>query len=250
MRSQIDRASKETLIKFIQYTNAMKDIIYKLTPEQADDIINIGNQTGFHWTPADYGFGVCINKPPEDTNHEVYRNYITDNGLIPVQVDIHWEQNGVFSFTEINKINDAVNLYDARVQEAKTGVVENTIDILLNKKDLTLDEVSACVPFYPEWKVGIVVNKNEIYQHISVLYKVIQAHTTQVDWPPNLVPALFVQVNAPDIIPVWVQPTGAHDAYQTGDKVHFPTVGDPVYRSKIDANVWSPTAYPQGWALV
>ena len=51
---------------------------------------------------------------------------------------------------------------------------------------------------------------------------------------------------APDI-PVWVQPTGAHDAYQTGDKVHYPTIDDPVYVSLIDGNVWSPDAYPAGW---
>lgn len=111
------------------------------------------------------------------------------------------------------------------------------------------------VSIYTAWKVGEAVNdaltspngKADIRQYNGVLYKVIQAHTTQLDWPPDAVPALWVQVNAPDVIPVWKQPTGAQDAYQTGDKVHFQTVGDPVYRSKIDANVWSPTAYPQGW---
>lgn len=53
---------------------------------------------------------------------------------------------------------------------------------------------------------------------------------------------------APEI-PVWVQPTGAHDAYQTGDKVHYPTIDGPVYESLIDGNVWSPEAYPAGWKL-
>lgn len=42
----------------------------------------------------------------------------------------------------------------------------------------------------------------------------------------------------------WVQPTGVHDAYQTGDRVTFE---GQVYRSLIDGNTWSPTAYPQGW---
>lgn len=48
-------------------------------------------------------------------------------------------------------------------------------------------------------------------------------------------------------IPVWVQPTGAHDAYQTGDRVHYPGENDPVYESLIDGNVWSPEVYPAGW---
>lgn len=45
-------------------------------------------------------------------------------------------------------------------------------------------------------------------------------------------------------VPDWVQPTGAHDAYQKGDKVRYN--GD-VYESLIDGNVWSPDAYPAGW---
>lgn len=45
----------------------------------------------------------------------------------------------------------------------------------------------------------------------------------------------------------WVQPTGAHDAYNTGDLVLFEGT---VYRSTMDGNVWSPAAHPTGWAAV
>jgi hypothetical protein len=44
--------------------------------------------------------------------------------------------------------------------------------------------------------------------------------------------------------PQWVQPTGGHDAYKIGDKVTF---NGQRYTSKINGNVWSPTAYPAGW---
>ena len=44
--------------------------------------------------------------------------------------------------------------------------------------------------------------------------------------------------------PEWVQPTGGHDAYQTGDTVTFE---GQEYKSLIDGNTWSPTDYPQGW---
>ena len=49
---------------------------------------------------------------------------------------------------------------------------------------------------------------------------------------------------APVTVPDFVQPTGAHDAYSVGDKVTFEGA---VYTSTIDANVYSPTAYPAGW---
>lgn len=44
-------------------------------------------------------------------------------------------------------------------------------------------------------------------------------------------------------IPAFVQPTGAHDAYQTGDRV---TYNGHIYESTINNNVWSPDTYPQG----
>ena len=47
--------------------------------------------------------------------------------------------------------------------------------------------------------------------------------------------------------PEFVQPTGAHDAYQQGQGI---TWNGQRYRSLIDANVWSPEVYPQGWELV
>lgn len=51
----------------------------------------------------------------------------------------------------------------------------------------------------------------------------------------------------PEEWPQWVQPTGAHDAYNTGDKVMY---NGKHYQSTINGNVWSPDAYPAGWQLV
>lgn len=48
---------------------------------------------------------------------------------------------------------------------------------------------------------------------------------------------------------VWEQPD-ASNPYMIGDRVHFPTIDDPVYESTIDNNVWSPEAYPAGWEVV
>lgn len=42
----------------------------------------------------------------------------------------------------------------------------------------------------------------------------------------------------------WVQPTGAHDAYNVGDRVTFKGT---TYESTMDGNVWSPSVNPNGW---
>ena len=44
----------------------------------------------------------------------------------------------------------------------------------------------------------------------------------------------------------FVKPTGAHDAYSLGARVLF---NGKVYRSLIDANIYSPDEYPSGWEL-
>lgn len=47
--------------------------------------------------------------------------------------------------------------------------------------------------------------------------------------------------------PEYVQPTGAHDAYNIGDKI---TYNGKKYVCKMDGCVWTPDAYPAGWEEV
>ena len=107
------------------------------------------------------------------------------------------------------------------------------------------DSVALEVPqLYESWKAGVSYSIDKRLNYNGTLYKVVQAHTSQSDWTPDIVPALFTAVAPPDVILDWVQPTGAQDAYNIGDKVLF---NGNTYESVIDANVWSPTAYPAGW---
>ena len=48
-------------------------------------------------------------------------------------------------------------------------------------------------------------------------------------------------------VPDFVQPTGAHDAYNVGDRVKY---NGHVYESTMAGNAYSPDAYPQGWKLI
>lgn len=80
------------------------------------------------------------------------------------------------------------------------------------------------------------------------LYKVVQAHTSQADWTPDVTPALYDAIGLDDSgYPLWSQPTGAHDAYNAWDIVNY---NGKLYKSLIDGNVYSPDAYPSGWEAV
>ena len=116
--------------------------------------------------------------------------------------------------------------------------------------NLTDEDALTAVELFPAWEAGKAYEANDRVLYDGKLYKVVQAHTSQADWTPDATPALFTEVAKPGEIPVWKQPTGAQDAYNTGDKVHYPDADSAVYESLIDANVWSPADYPQGWKLV
>lgn len=79
------------------------------------------------------------------------------------------------------------------------------------------------------------------------LYKVVQAHTSQADWTPDVTASLYDAIGLDENgYPVWSQPTGAHDAYNNGDIVDYNGV---LYQSVIDGNIYSPDVYPAGWQV-
>lgn len=102
---------------------------------------------------------------------------------------------------------------------------------------------------YPEWSgESVSYKKNDRFMYHDKFYKVLQNHISQADWTPDTASSLYVEIADPaEEWPEFKQPTGAHDAYAKGSKVTFE---DKKYVSLIDANVYSPTAYPQGWNLV
>ena len=114
---------------------------------------------------------------------------------------------------------------------------------LIEQLAVTLDDETALtgVELFPAWVVGKAYAVNDRTQYNSILYKCIQAHTSQADWMPSATPALWKTVSL-DEYPEWVQPAGAHDAYNIGDKV---TYNGQHYVCTSNANVYAPDVY--GW---
>lgn len=117
---------------------------------------------------------------------------------------------------------------------------------LIEQTSATLDDETALtgIELFPMWKADTDYILDERVQFEDVLYKCVQAHTSQADWTPNVTPALWVVVSIEEW-PEWVQPIGAQDAYATGDKVSH---NDKHWISDVDANVWEPGVY--GWSEV
>ena len=116
---------------------------------------------------------------------------------------------------------------------------------LIEQLAVTLDDETALtgVELFPTWVVGKAYVVGDRVQHGGTLYKCVQAHTSQSDWMPSATPALWKTVSV-DEYPEWVQPSGAHDAYNIGDKV---TYNGQHYVCPSNANVYAPDVY--GWQL-
>ena len=117
---------------------------------------------------------------------------------------------------------------------------------LIEDLAITLDDATALtgIELFSKWQSSKAYSVGDRVQYNSTLYRCVQAHTSQNDWTPDVTPALWVIVSIEEF-PEWVQPTGAHDAYNKDDKVSY---NGKHYVCTVDSNVYAPGVY--GWDLL
>ena len=114
---------------------------------------------------------------------------------------------------------------------------------LIVKASASLDDESALqgIELFPLWQTDTAYAVGDRVRYDEVLYKCVQAHTSQAQWTPDITPALWTEVSI-DEWPEWKQPLGAQDAYRIGDKVsHL----EKHWVSTLDYNTYEPSVY--GW---
>ena len=120
----------------------------------------------------------------------------------------------------------------------------------IEKAALSLSDEDAleAVNLFHNWTSGEAYEKDQRVNYEGILYKCLQAHTSQVGWTPTAAPSLWAKVLIPDenVIPEWEQPDSTNP-YMIGDRVMFE---GEVYESLINSNIWSPAVYPAGWKKI
>ena len=120
----------------------------------------------------------------------------------------------------------------------EVSVRDNYLDTLLRADQMTADEVYALVELYEAWSGSAVAYAlGDIRSYGGTLWRCVQAHTSQASWHPDAVPALWTACAPAGVVPEWVQPTGAQDAYALDDLV---THNGRVWRSLTNANTYEP----------
>lgn len=107
------------------------------------------------------------------------------------------------------------------------------------------DDPDTVAYLYPAWRVGVAYAIGDFIQHGGMMWKVIQAHTSQVDWPPPIVPALFIRVLAAGDTE-WAFPV----AYVIGDEVTYLGLRYRCIQAHTSQAGWTPVAVPALWARI
>lgn len=112
-----------------------------------------------------------------------------------------------------------------------------------------LDKMLEIPSVFPTYEVGKAYKTKDVFSYGTnavgdpQLYQVLQDHTSAAEWTPDTATSLYKAIGiTEDGYPKWVQPIGATDAYNKGDKVSH---NDSHWVSDVDNNVWEPGVY--GW---
>ena len=110
-------------------------------------------------------------------------------------------ENGIvreMTAEEIAAMQDAAVQAEAEEKHRPLSIAE-VQELLVRQQinTLAVDDQTAyrMREFYPEWAAGQSYTVGCKLLYGGELYKVIQAHTSQADWTPDVVPALFTRID-------------------------------------------------------
>lgn len=165
------------------------------------------------------------------------------------------DNNGVLEWQIVSKSTEEINRYldsvDAQIDALAVKRLLQKIaePILADEANLTEQDIADAMAVYKQYRIGVTYDKDsndpdeKRFIYNDKLYKVIGTkHTSQADWTPDTAVSLYVEVTPPGVIAEWVQPTGAHDAYDVGAKV---TWNGHLWENTSPANVYEPGVW--GW---
>ena len=183
--------------------------------------------------------GKHVYKPTRETEERLRKEEYAIRTQQSVQTSVNQMLVGTRDTTPAPQaaleFNKAVQLFAATLADNETAMMQ-------------------IASIYPPYEIGIAYKEKDIFSYgvntvgDPQLYQVLQDHTSAAEWTPDTATSLYKKIGiSEEGVPFWVQPLGATDAYELGDVVLY---NGKKYKSKIDANVWSPDAYPAGWELL
>ncbi len=131
----------------------------------------------------------------------------------------------------------------AATLNAATAAARITIKGQLDSiSDAAVAEVAA---LFPDWTPGAKVKPGDVLAWDGTLVECIQAHTTQADWTPGKVPALFRIHRTPEMTE-WV----AGIAVKAGERFTYGGATWECVQAHTTQKGWEPDRVPSLWRKV
>ena len=162
---------------------------------------------------------------------------------------LEWKENELNS-ERLRKVYNFVNWLMYEMQEGRVQIMKTPMSIafvkLAEKGDI--DEVTASehTDLFLPWATSTSYAIGDLRSYEGILYKCLQAHTSQDDWTPDVAVSLFACLLIDEeggTIQEWTQPDSTN-GYVTGDIVSH---NGKFYKSMVDNNVWEPGTTGAPW---
>jgi len=183
------------------------------TGEQPDPLFDYDKSTTYHYTDNAEEWDKASDVVAEIIDNDKFKLKDLPKVGERVEADELYKYNG--QVYRVRKVHNVTVYSPDQIQALFTVYRKETADM--------------------EWIEGEKVDIGALRTYKDIVYECIQSHQTQKDWVPSKATTLW-QVYVIGVSE-WVQPTGAQDAYNIGDRVLF---DGKTYESIIDANVTVP----------
>lgn len=142
------------------------------------------------------------------------------------------------------KTEDSQALQKIGISNTEATDFRVAVDSLI--QNMTDEEAINAIVLFPIWQSGKEYNVDDRVKYNNKLYKVLQAHTSQDDWTPDVAVSLFACLLTDEengTIQEWAQPDSTN-GYATGDIVSY---NGKYYKSTADNNVYEPGTTGAPW---
>jgi hypothetical protein len=136
----------------------------------------------------------------------------------------------------------------ALAQESATDgrLINRLLRQQVDPAEIPPEEIDDFASLFPVWRFNFHAYAiNDIVQYEGAVYQCIQAHSSQADWSPPVVPALWVRLAEPGQVE-WM----AGVAYAVNDEVTYNSIWYRCLQAHTSQVGWEPPNVPALWAVI
>ena len=171
------------------------------------------------------------------TNQNYFNGNVIEEAM--AHFNMYLKGNELYIRTE-----DEAAIADLGIKASEAVDFRESVDNIISA--LSDEQALEAVVLFPEWKIDTTYEENARVRYENKLYRVLQAHTSQENWKPNIAYSLFAALlidEENNTIQEWVQPDSTN-GYKNGDKVIH---NEMYWVSTSDDNVWMPGEVGAPW---